>query len=352
MKIAILGDCHFGVRGNSERFHSLFEEFFSKQFFPYLDQHKITTVYQLGDLFDVRKNISPFTLSQCKRYFFNELRSRSIDFYTLLGNHDLFYRESLTVNTPEEVLGEYDNITIVNKPVTITTDDNTTFDFIPWICKENSEECFEFINKSKSDICLGHFEVAGFAMYRGMEAKHGIDPSIFDKYELTLSGHYHTKSRKENIIYTGTPFEMTWQDYNDPRGFHVFDTETRKLEFIQNNFTIYVKYEYNDSTSDPDKFDTSVFANKIVKIIVASKQDFAKFDKFMARVNNSEPYDVKIIEDLSEFREGYVEEEIQLEDTIDIVNKYIDNVETDLDKEKVKNYMKTLFLEALNAGNV
>lgn len=347
-KFAVLGDCHIGVRSNSERFHRLFEEFLSKLFFPYLEANNIKTVYQLGDLFDVRKNISPYSLNESKRYFFNELRDRGIDFITLLGNHDLYWRESLSVNTPEQVLGEYGNIQVINKPTKVDFH-GTSIDFIPWICKENYDEVMPYIQKSRSDLCFGHFEIAGFSMYRGMEAKHGLSASMFEKYEMTLSGHYHTKSNQDNITYTGTPYEMTWQDYNDPRGFHVFDTDTRRLDFIPNPYTIYEKFVYDDSKEDPvDRVGDLQFHDMIVKVIVVNKTDQVKFDKFMEKVTKSMPHDLKIVEDFSEFREGDVEEDVRLEDTLTVISKYIDSVDTNMDKDEVKTYMKMLFTEAIN----
>lgn len=346
-KFAILGDQHFGVRGNSEVFHKLQETFLTNQFFPYLEKYGINNVLQAGDLFDVRKNISPYTLTESKRYFFDVMENAKINFITLLGNHDLFYRETLKVNTPEQVLGEYTNINIINKAKTITIDD-TTIDMIPWICKENSDEIFQFIANSKSDLNIGHYEIANFAMYKGIEGKHGLDPVIFEKYELVMSGHYHTRSRKSNIVYVGIPYEMTWQDHNDPKGFHVFDTISRELTFIENEYTIYKKFIYDDVSETPQSTIFQKFHDKIVKIIVHNKKDQAQFDTFIKNVYDSKPIDVKIVEDYSEFNRGDIQEDIKLADTVDIIYKYIDSVDNVTHKENVKDYMKLIYNEAIH----
>jgi DNA repair exonuclease SbcCD nuclease subunit len=52
----------------------------------------------------------------------------------------------------------------------------------------------------------------------------------FLKFELVMSGHFHTKSQKGNITYLGNTYQMYWNDYADQRGFHIFDTDTLKLE--------------------------------------------------------------------------------------------------------------------------
>jgi DNA repair exonuclease SbcCD nuclease subunit len=345
MKIAILGDCHFGCRNDLRIFHDYFRKFYSTYFFPMLKEQGITEVYQLGDLFDRRKYINFYSLDECKRYFFDELDTNGIKLHTLVGNHDIYWRESLSVNTQSLVLGEYSNVAIHASPFTVYID-NTSIDIIPWICPENEKDVVEFINASKSDICMGHFEIAGFSMYRGMECHDGLNKDMFNKYEQVWSGHYHTRSKQENITYVGTPYEMTWQDYADPKGFHIFDTESRELTFHENPFNIFYRIEYDDTKELPS-LDIDL-KDAFVKLIVVNKTDFYKFDMFLNKLYSKGCYEIKIIEDMAEFRDGTVDEEINLEDTVSVLSNYVDSIETDLDKEKIKTYLRTLYTEAVN----
>ena len=345
MKIAILGDTHFGARNDLKVFHDFFQKFYEDTFIPYLVENNIKTVLQLGDLFDRRKYINFYSLDSCKRYFFDELESNNIKLHTLVGNHDIYWRESLEVNSSSLVLGEYPSVYVHTSPSTIEFD-NTSIDIIPWICADNEKEITEFIAKSKSDLCLGHFEIAGFAMYRGMECHDGLSRDMFNKYEQVWSGHYHTRSKQDNITYVGTPYEMTWQDYADPKGFHVFDLETRTLEFIPNPNNIFFRIEYDDTKELPD-LDIDL-TGAFVKLVVVNKTDFYKFDVYLNKLYSKGCYEIKIIEDLAEFRDGTVDEEINLEDTVSVLSNYIDSVTTDMDKEKVKTYMRTLYTEAIN----
>jgi DNA repair exonuclease SbcCD nuclease subunit len=312
---------------------------------PYLRENKIDTVIQLGDLFDRRKYINFYSLDSCKRYFFDDLEKSNIKLHTLVGNHDIYWRESLEINSASLVLGEYPSVVVHTSPTTIYIGD-TTIDVIPWICPENEKEITEFIAASKSDICIGHFEIAGFSMYRGMECHDGLSKDMFNKYEQVWSGHYHTRSKQENITYVGTPYEMTWQDYADPKGFHTFDLETRQLEFIPNPNNIFHRIEYDDSKELPD-LDMDL-TGAFVKLVVVNKSDFYKFDMVLNKLYSKGCYEIKIIEDLAEFRDGTVDEEINLEDTVSVLSNYIDSVTTDMDKEKVKEYMRTLYTEAVN----
>lgn len=346
-KIAILGDTHFGVRNDNKIFHEAFKKFYNEQFFTHLINEGITDVFQLGDLFDRRKYINFLTLYECKKYFFDKFEEYNITLHTLIGNHDIYWRDSLEVNSTSLVLGEYSTVKGYTKPTTIRIED-TLFDIIPWICNENQDEIIEFIRNSKSDICLGHFEIAGFAMYRGLECHEGLNEKIFNKYEQVWVGHYHTRSTKENITYVGTPAEMTWQDYGDPKGFHTFDLNSRKLEFIQNYNTTFVRLEYDDTPGKLIDLNNLALKDAIVKLVVVNKTDYYTFDQFVNRLYTKGCYEIKIIEDLTEYRDVVVDEEINLEDTVSVLSNYIDKVQTDLNKEDIKTYMRTLYNEALS----
>ena len=351
MKVAIITDQHFGARNDSIAFLDFYEKFYENTFFPTIDSAGITTVLVLGDTFDRRKYVNFYALDRAKKMFFDKLAERNITVHMLAGNHDTYYKNTNEVNSPDLLLREYDNITVIDTPQTIHLKyEDTSYDvcMMPWICPENYANSMAEIKNTSAEICMGHFEISGFAMYRGMESHEGLDPTLFQKFDLAFSGHYHHRSTKGNITYLGNPYELTWQDYNDPRGFHIFDLSDRSLQFVENPYTMFERFEYDDTGFDPDGIDTSFAESKYVKVVVVNKTDLYKFDKFMARVYNNNPYEVKIIEDFSEFNEGAVSSEIDLEDTMDVLNNYIDSIQTDSDKEKIKTYLKSLYTEAVN----
>jgi DNA repair exonuclease SbcCD nuclease subunit len=349
MKTAIITDQHFGARNDSVAFLNFYEKFYDTIFFPKLKEEGITTLLILGDTFDRRKYVNFFTLKRAKQMFFDRLEELGITVHMLAGNHDTYFKNTNDVNSVDLLLAEYSNINIIDSPTTIYVDD-IPICMMPWICADNYSDSIETLKNTPAEICMGHFEIAGFAMYRGMESHDGLDPSLFKKFDCVFSGHYHHRSSKDNITYVGNPYELTWQDYNDPRGFHTFDLSTRSLTFVENPYTMFDRYEYDDNTPEAETLDVSRFGEKFVKIVVVNKADFYKFDKFLSRVytNNPPPYEVKIIEDFSAFNEGEVSSEINLEDTQTVLSEYIDSIETDLDKEKIKTFVKTLYTEAIN----
>ena len=347
MKVAIITDQHFGARNDSIAFLDFFEKFYDTIFFPTLDANNITTVLVLGDTFDRRKYVNFYALDRAKKMFFDKLEERGIRVHMLAGNHDTYYKNTNEVNSPELLLTEYNNIDVISKPETIVVD-GVSICMMPWICPDNYQESIDHMANTKAEICMGHFEISGFSMYKGMESHEGLSKETFDKFDLVFSGHYHHKNDDGTIYYLGNPYELTWQDYNDTRGFHLFCLQSRTLEFIANSYRMFERVEYDDKDAEPVDLDSLDLAQKYVKLVVVNKTDFYKFDKFIQKLYNKGCHEIKILEDMSEFNDGEIGEEINLEDTLSVLSHYIDSIETDVDKEHVKTFMRTLYTEAVN----
>jgi len=356
MKIAIITDQHFGARNDSVNFLEYYEDFYRNVFFPKLEEENISTVLILGDTFDRRKFINFYSLMKTKQMFFDILAEKKIFAYMLAGNHDTFFKNTNDVNSVDLLLKEYNNLEIIDSPTTININ-GYRICMIPWICPDNYKECLEEIKNTPSQICMGHFEIAGFSMYRGMPSHEGLSRDIFKKFDMTFSGHYHHKSNEDSIYYLGNPYALTWQDYGDDRGFHLFDLSTRELEFIKNPYEIFNRFVYDDKDKDASQIsniDMTQFANKYVKVIVENKTNPYLFDVFIGNLNQSNPLDISVVEDFSDLTEGIDDDIIdQAEDTLTILNKYIDNINDDnLDSSKMKSVFKELYVEALNLENV
>ncbi len=347
MKVAIITDQHFGARNDSVAFLDFYQKFYHGTFFPALDESGITHLLILGDTFDRRKYVNFYALQRAKEMFFDKLAARNISVHMLAGNHDTYFKNTNDVNSPDLLLREYTNINVIDHPATIYVDD-TPICMMPWICTENYQDSLDTLKDTQAEICMGHFEIAGFSMYRGMESHEGLSKDLFNKFDLVFSGHYHHRSDDGHIYYLGNPYELTWQDYNDPRGFHLFDLSTRQLEFITNPYTMFARVEYDDKDVEPVEIDSLDLKDKYVKLIVVNKTDYYKFDKFIQKLYNKGCSDIKIVEDMSEFQEGEIGEEINLEDTVSVLSHFIDSVETDVDKEQIKTFMKSLYTEAVN----
>ena len=353
MKIALITDTHFGARSDSIPFDNFFEKFYTQCFFPELEKRQIKTVIHLGDIFDRRKYINFNTLKKCKEYFFDKTQALDLEMHMITGNHDTYFKNTNEVNAPELLLQDYDNITVYSE-VTELTFDRRQILLTPWICSDNYQQTMDAIDATEAKVCFGHYELAGFQMYKGHSNDHGMDPNIFNKFDLVCSGHFHHRSTSGNITYLGNSYEITWSDYDDPRGFHIYDTETNELEFVQNPFNIFYKFYYNDTDNSfrefLDAYDYSNITDSCVKVIVVKKTDFSAFDKLIDKLYSCNLNELKIIEDFSEFEDEAVgDEDINLEDTMTLLNEYVDNITTDLNPDKLKSVLQTLYVEAQNA---
>ena len=340
MRVAVITDTHYGARKGSKHLHDYFELFYKNVFFPSLEEHKIDTVIHMGDIFDSRKSIDLQSLEWSKRVVFDPLRDYKV--YAITGNHDCYYKNTNEVNSPELLLKDYPNIKLYSKASEIKLG-RLKILMLPWINSENYEETSDLVKGSKAKIVMGHLELNGFRATRGHMMETGMDVNIFDKFEKVFSGHFHTRSNDGKIFYLGNPYEMFWNDVNDPRGFHIFDTETLEHSSIDNPYKLFYNIYYEDTNYK--LFNATEYENKIVKVIVRKKTKPKDFDKFIDKLYAIGVQDLKIIEnfDIQENEDFDIDEE---ENTLSILSRYIDESEFDYDKNIIKGIFEDLYRQA------
>jgi len=347
LKLAILNDTHCGIRNSSEIFLKNAEDFYSKVFFPYCQEHEIDQIVHLGDYYDHRKFVNFKALNHNRKHFLDQMRKFEMKMDIIPGNHDTYYKNTNDLNSLKELLGYYMNeVHIIMEP-TVMEYGSLKMAMLPWINQENYESSMSFVRECKADWLGGHLELNGFEMMRGVKNTHGMDSKLFNKFELVLSGHYHVSSRRDNIWYLGSQMEFFWSDAHDPKAFHVVDTETRQIEKVKNPHTLFHKIVYNDDEIDYNNTELPNLENKFVKVVVVNKKDQFVFDRFIDRIQNQDIYELKIAENFSEFiGENVEDEEVNFDDTTTIVDSYIEAVDTDLDKDKIKVQVRELMTEA------
>ena len=351
MKIALLGDTHIGARNDSPAFHKFFAKFYNDVFFPYLEKENIFHVIQLGDVFDRRKYINFNSLKQARGYLFDRLNNEYTT-WMLVGNHDTYFKNTNEVNSLELLLNGYHNIIAVNSPTDIQCDDDISFLLMPWISPENENQCISALGETRANVVVGHFEIDGFEMYKGAIHEGGMTYKTFADLELVLSGHFHHKSHSHNIHYLGTPYEMTWSDYGDQKGFHVYDTEDRSLTFIPNPNVMFHKLHYDDmdkQISEVVNIDFSVYSETFVKLIVRNKTNPYCFDMFVDKLEKAGVYSVQVVDDHFHMDIETDDEIIsEAEDTMTILSKYVGQLDDTVDKQPLDALLRELYHEALS----
>ena len=352
MKIALITDTHWGVRNDNIAFMDNSKRFLDEIFFPYLDANNVRTVVHLGDLVDRRKYININTARRLREDFLDQLSHRELNVHIIAGNHDTYYKNTNSVNALRELVDKKYYFKIYDQLPREVEFDGTMILMLPWICDENRQLCLDKIRSTPAQIVMGHLELAGFEMYRGSIVSHGDDRHIFDRFDMVLSGHYHHRSSDGSIHYLGSHAEFTWSDYDDRKGFHILDTETRNLTFIENPYTMFAKVWYDDTPEGTKNAGVDIDSLKgmNVKVIVTNKTDPYRFDKFIEQIEKVGVLEMQIVED--HLNLGITEDEEiinEAESTIGIFKKYIDQVNiANLDKVRLEQTIVELYQEALS----
>lgn len=350
-KIALITDTHWGARGDSLAFAEYFKRFYYEVFFPYLKENNINHIFHLGDIVDRRKYIN-YVTARNLREFVEHCHVAGIRLDVIIGNHDTSFKNTNDVNSMRELFDHSKlEVNYYAEPCDVDID-GTSIAVLPWVCSGNYNDSMDFLNNTKSQILFGHLEIAGFEMYRGAVNDHGFDPKIFDKFDMVMSGHFHHKSTRGNISYLGAPYEMSWSDYDDPRGFHIFDTETRECTFIQNPFTMFQKWFYDDTQWDTfekiNEFDFDSVKGSYVKVIVKNKNNPFWFDTYIDRLEKAGALDIQVVEDNLNLQLEDDNDIIdEAEDTMTILSKFVDQWDSTVDKKKLDTCLRDLYSEAL-----
>lgn len=340
-KVMLIGDLHLGHRSGDKDTAEYQMRVFDEFIFPLIKQLGIKHIIQTGDFFDARKAIRHDTMELVRERLIPKMKDLIVD--VIVGNHDMHRKENIYPNSCNELLAGYDNFTIHNEPSVIEID-GIKIDMIPWICRDNRKQVLEFISNSSSNIAVGHFELAGFQYYRGM-ASQGEDAHFLANYSQVWSGHFHTISKANHILYVGTPYQLTFGDADDDRGVWVYDTDNGKFEFHNNNMPRFSRIYYDHSTFDDKNLER--FKGMYLNIQVKSRGDTKKFDKLVDKlILIAKEVRIKDIPD----SQGISVDANQLNDlktTHDIIDNYIDTLdETEEDRKKIKRFILDLYNEA------
>jgi DNA repair exonuclease SbcCD nuclease subunit len=210
-----------------------------------MEENGLDTIVQLGDFFDNRKTINIKLFNDILDKFCKVVDEKGFKFYSLIGNHDIYYSSTLEVNLVNIIERIYPNSFKFFDEVSTVKLGSYTYKFFPWLIDKKIEEK----DLEGADVIFGHFEIKDFEMVKGhVNQTSDLDSKFFKKakkLKRVVSGHYHVQSSDGFIMYVGTPYQLNWGDYRTRRGFFVF--EGHDYEFIQNECSSnFVKLKYND----------------------------------------------------------------------------------------------------------
>jgi DNA repair exonuclease SbcCD nuclease subunit len=354
MRVAIITDTHFGIKNDSSIFYDYFDKFLDNVFFPTLRKNKITKIIHGGDVFDRRKYINFNTLTWARTSFFDKIKENGISLDIIIGNHDTYFKNTNDINSPNLLLSDYDNIRIFDD---VYEEDSLIY--VPWITEDKKSDTLLKIARSSMKTLIGHLEVKGYTMFKGAICDHGLSSDIFYNYETVLSGHFHTKNNSSNIYYLGCPWDLTFSDVEDIKGFHIYDTVDYSLEFIQNPYKLFHKIYYNDSSAKKvsdvlySKKKYEEFEKTYLKVVVESKVNPVFFDRYCDRLVESNPQSVIYAEQYYD-PDNSEEDNLSLsEDTLSLIKgsikDYSDLIPDEEKASELEKLLTNLYLEALKS---
>lgn len=353
--LAVITDTHVGARGGSTIFREYFRWWYEHQFFNVLAEKGVTEILHLGDFFDNRNAVSSQDIDFVCKWFANQLMTRNLQFTITLGNHDVAFKNTNRIHSLSMLKAAAPkNVTVIEE-TTIKVYGEQTFVLVPWINAENYSDTFKKINdvQNKSDVIVaGHFEFAGAKHYlRSAPAEHGLDASLFSEFKEVWSGHFHHKSQMSNIFYLGSSFHLTWMDYNDKRGYHLFDNDG--LHYVENDYCLFLEVLYKKETfskmTDQEALDK--FESRFIRLIVDDEYNHVDLMKAVALINRCKPHDLQIINNMMVNKNEYIADNTKTDvakSTVEYIDDYIKNAGDDFDTTEVKQIMSSLYKRALS----
>lgn len=333
MQLAFITDLHFGIKNNSEIFLNNIRDYLYNEFIPEVKARNIETVVIGGDVFDSRNNLNVRTLNYAFD-FFKKMEEEKLRVVVIAGNHDLYLSTSNDY-TSLPFVENFKNVTLVKSGFQSIDIEGNKIMFMAWI--PNIEKFIsdtEILKKYPvaCSTCIGHFPFIGFRMNKSSKIMdEGMPDTVLPAEIKTLiSGHYHMRSEKtvgdRAIFYTGSPYQLTWADAEEDRGFTVFTFDKGQCvdhEYVNNKHCIrFVNLVY------PNEFTEEQVKGNIINICVdySEKFDEVKLDEYKNRIMKFSPAYKPEIQIVNQQESDFIEklDEFSAKTTIDLINEYID----------------------------
>ena len=344
MKIALITDTHFGCRGDSPSHLAYIKRFFQDQFFPILRDRGIDTIVHLGDTFDRQTSINFVTLDATRKFYFDQM-APWFRYIQLVGNHCVPFKNTNQVNSVSLVLADYKFET--HQDPAVVDIGGRPFLLLPWITADNREKAATLIASRPADVILGHLQISDIQLSKKGISSGPFKPAVFQDYKLVCSGHYHIKTQTGNIEYLGSPYEFTWEDHGQRKGFHILDTITLELEYIENPLKLFKTIIYDDTK----KMEIPADLDGVhLKVIVEKRENPVKFDKLRAYLDSQPAASVSYVD-----REAIITDiqmtsrELEAKDTLTVMSEVVQGSELTVDKNLVLDELKSVYAEANSA---
>lgn len=402
-KTLVTTDWHFGIKSNSvSRLNILIKVV--NEINRYIKDNKIRNLVFMGDLFHNRNNLSVQTINVALKCV-NTL-AKSCNVFLIIGNHDLFNKNSVDVNSLN-MFRNTKNVTIIDHPTEYDMNGEPVL-MCPWLT-----DLSKFQDNAYSKL-FGHFDISfKFLVASYIEANISknitskevreliekdeifrepeLDDIDFDADDDTetymngekssdligtwtnivkekgtiFSGHIHghrefyTNNRK--FIFVGSPYQQTRGEKDSKDGFYIIN-EDGNHEFHEiTSAPIHVDIRMSEVIRDISKFDFSIVKNSIVHKVYDVEVDRVMDAKIAQMITDNKPYeeltpDFDVVQTYTDENGTDIGSVDALKKSkIEYLHSYIDNIDGkvledgSLDREKLHSCMEEYY-DMINGG--
>ncbi len=361
-EILIVADIHLGHKNFAKNVFLKDISYFEEIVFPYILKNKIKHVIMCGDLIHNRDLSSNYIIQESKKRFFSWFDKNGVEFHVLIGNHDLLYKNRSDYNWPKTNLKEFEYITVYEEPKIVTIEDYR-FGFLPW--QVSKVDIPKIINPSEIDILVAHIDINNALMQGSTRSFNGFDVQTFKDYKQVIVGHYHATSDFHNVKYIGAPYQMSYRDYNNKKGYWILKSDI-KFEYFENTYSPkYLKIFYIENEGDfklyiggikEDKIEVTVeeaveyVKNNYCKFIVKDFKQEKLLQEVFIKITEKTYDRIDLINEVSsiadfdiESFESEIDSNVEL---IDIFESYVESItfrDKRMSKKKIIKYLKECY---------
>lgn len=273
-KIFLVGDLHLGIRNNSVEWADIQKEFLLEVLPKTAIENGFNPETDIlileGDIFHSRESINVRIQNDSMEIFQNLAKVFKRGVFIILGNHDVYYKDSNQVNSVRPLKHLAENIHVFESPEVLTINEKDNWLMLPWVedTKSLGSYVADYAGMCSRIVC--HADIKGLKFNRWTKVEHGLEVTALSQYDRVYSGHIHHRQEQDNILYTGTPYQMDRGDRGNVKGYYIIDAKDNYREtFIENQVSPnYVKYDICELLDMNIKELTTLLANNFVDVMI------------------------------------------------------------------------------------
>ena len=345
-------------------------------------EHKVSTCIFCGDYFHQRNALTIDTLNIAYKCL--QALAKKCKVYMILGNHDLFNKNSTDINSIR-IFEDIANLVVVDKPIEISINKNKAL-LVPWLADLTK---FAF---NTYDYMFGHFDISSKFLIASYAQEHSkkvstsnevsnaldkdndLDASSINNSKLEsylgsfielakpngtiFAGHIHQHKemvvKGRNFIFVGSPYQQNLGEYGCKCGYYIINNNKWKFHEIL-GLPRHVKIECSKVLDAKiDQYDFSIVQNNIVQKIYDIDVKVEDDIKINQKIASFKPYEellpeYKVSLNLEKI-DGKTENEIAMQSLIsksklDYIDSYVGQIDNkvlgseNIDRKKLLEIM-------------